>query len=334
MKTTIQSLVEPTELDSEKVLLSLLDNMIWPILAITFVAFSIFLPVFYSLGNVRAMLFSAAALSAIVLAESLCLLSGHFDLSVGSIAGFSAIFMGVFLTSWFPNTPGSVAIVLILVVGGVIGLMNGLSIAYIGVNPFLQTLAFLMIFRGGVTWLSTASMTDLPELYLFVGGGNIDRVPVAVILMAAIYVLAGLWLKYSKTGRAVYAVGGNKQAAREAGINTEFVVVLVYVLSGVLSALGGLLFTGFLGAATPTIAEQALFPAFAAAVIGGVSLFGGRGNVAGAAGGVLLLGMIQSGLVLLRVDPTTINMINGIVLLVAVILYTLEERFRTRLLAS
>ncbi|WP_135305642.1 ABC transporter permease [Haloarcula amylovorans] len=318
----------------DEAILFVLDNMIWPILLITILIFSAIVPIFSSVGNIRALLFGTAALSAIVLGETLCLLSGHFDLSVGASAGFSAIFTAVLLTEWFPGTPGIVGIAIVLLVGMLIGLINGVSITYIGVNPFLQTLAMLMILSGSIQLLSSTALSGLPETYLFVGGGQIGTIPVAIVLMGLLYLAFGIWLKYSATGRAIYAVGGNKKAATEAGINTTFIVVLVYVFSGMLAALGGLLYTGFLGVAPPTIGQNDVFPAFAAAVIGGVSLFGGRGNVLGAVGGVVLLASVESALVLMGIEATAVDVINGFVLLIAIILYTMEERIRQRVITK
>ena len=320
--------------DRTEALLFLLDNMIWPILVVASIVFAALVPVFSSLGNVRALLYGTTALSAIVLGESLCLLSGHFDLSVGATAGFTAILTALVLTEWLPGLGGGVGIVLILSVGALIGLINGFSITYIGVNPFLQTLAMLMILSGSVKLLSASALTGLPESYLYLGDARIGSVPVAIVLMAALYAVFGVWLKYSATGRAIYAVGGNEDAAMESGINTTRVVLIVYVFSGMLSALGGLLYTGFLGVAPPTIGQNDVFPAFAAAVIGGVSLFGGRGHVVGAAGGVILLAAVESALVLTGVEATAVDVINGLVLLVAIIVYTMEDRIRQRLITN
>ncbi|MFC6861848.1 ABC transporter permease [Halomicroarcula sp. GCM10025817] len=322
------------DFDRHEAVLFALDNMIWPILLSTVLIFSIIVPVFSSPGNIRALLFGTAALSAIVLGETLCLLSGHFDLSVGATAGFAAIFSALFLTEWFPGTSGAAGILLILLVGMTIGLINGVSITYIGVNPFLQTLAMLMILSGSVKLLSSSALTGLPETYLFVGGGQVSGIPVAIVLMGVIFLAFGVWLKYSATGRAIYAVGGNKKAATEAGINTTFIIILVYVFSGMLSAFGGLLYTGFLGVAPPTIGQNDVFPAFAAAVIGGVSLFGGRGNVLGAVGGVILLASVESALVLMGIEATAVDVINGFVLLAAIIIYTMEERIRRKVITK
>jgi len=323
------------EYDQSELIVTLIDNLVWPLLFVVFISFTLLLPeTFLTINNIQFLLFSAAGLGMIALAESICLISGNFDLSVGSIAGFSAMFTGTFMAQWFPSTPGLVGIALILIVGGFIGLLNGLSISYLGVNPFLQTLAFLMIFQGGILVISNSSQSSLPESYTFIGGGTVlGGVPFAILLMLGVYALFGIILKYSRFGAKVYAVGGNETAAEGAGINTKRVIVYVYIISGVLSALGGLLFTGFLGSATPTLGENALFPAFAAAVIGGISMFGGRGKVIGALGGVLLLGTIEAGLVMLRVDPNTIETTTGLVLLGAILLYTYMEKYRSRLLS-
>lgn len=326
----------PRKYDRQALIVLFMDNLVWPLLVVVFTTFVFLVPdTFLTTRNIQFLLYSSAALGMIALAESLCLISGNFDLSVGSIAGFSAMFTGTLLAQWVPSTPGIVGIAIILFVGGFIGMLNGISISYLGVNPFLQTLAFLIIFQGGILILSNTAQTDLPELYTYIGGGTLfGAIPFAILLMILVFAFFGLVLKYSRFGTAVYAVGGNEGAAEEAGINTKRVILFVYILSGVLSALGGLLYTGFLGAATPTLGENSLFPAFAAAVIGGISLFGGRGKVTGALGGVLLLGTVEAGLVMLRVEPNVIRTTTGLVLLGAILLYTYIETYRSRLLAE
>ncbi|PSP84036.1 ABC transporter permease [Halobacteriales archaeon QS_1_68_17] len=317
-----------------------LDNLIWPILLVTFVLFSLLLPeIFTQYRNIRFLLYTSAGLGAITLAEGICLISGNFDLSVGSVAGFSAMAAALFLTEWFPGMPGVAGIAVLLLVGGSIGLLNGVSIAKFGVNPFLQTLSTLIIFEGGILVLSTQSVYGLPASYLWIGGEDIDLplfrpIPLAIFAMFALFL--GMWFILTKTrfGRAVYAVGGDEDSAAEAGIDTNRVVILTFVISGVLSAIGGLLLTGFNGGATPTLGTSQLFPAFTAAVIGGISLFGGRGNVLNSLGGVLLLGTIGAGLVMLNIDPQIIQTVNGIVLFAAILLYTFVQRYRERLLSD
>lgn len=322
-------------IDRDQIILNLFDNISWPILLITVVTFSVLLPEsFPTYRNFEFLIYSSAALGLIVLAEAICLISGNFDLSVGSIAGFSGMFTALAITNWFPGLGGIEGVILILLVGALLGFLNGFSVSYLGVNPFLQTLAFFIIFRSAVTMLSTRSVSGLPETYLFLGEAKVFGIPFAILFVFAIYGAVWFWLNYMRSGIALYSIGGNEVSAREAGIDTQFLVMLVFVISGILSALGGLLFTGFLGAATTTLAQNTVFPAFAAAVIGGISLTGGRGNVLNAFGGVLLLATVESGLVMFRVEANLVNTINGLILLGAIFLFTFGERYRHRVLST
>lgn len=322
--------------DRTEVLVTLLENMVWPVLIVTFVFFGLFIPVdlFYSVNNVQFIIYSSAGLGILVLAESLCLLSGNFDLSVGAVAGFTAMFSALFIFQWFPGMPGVVGVLLAIALGGFIGFLNGFSIAVLGVNPFLQTLTFFIIFGEGTIVLSQLSLSNLPDSYLFLGGGELLGFEVGVLLLLALFAIAGIVLKYTRIGMAIYAVGGDEQAAKEAGINTTKIIILVYVVSGMLSGLAGIVYAGYIGTVTPTLANGQLFPAFAAAVVGGISLFGGRGKILGALAGVLLLSTIQSGLVLMNVPSSWVQTINGVILLGAVLLYTAEARLRRRILSA
>lgn len=327
--SVVSGLSDRFEYERENLLLFLLDNLVWPILVIVFLGFSLTLPdSFLTSQNIEFLLYSSAGLGAIALGEAICLLSGHFDLSVGAVAGFTAMFGANVLANWVPGLPGVAGIAVILALGALIGTLNGISVGYLGVNPFLQTLSFLIIFEGGVLAISPYPVSNLPASYLYIGNAEIAGIPFAVFLLLGIFALFGLILKYTRFGLKVYAVGGNKDASKEAGIDTKRVTLAVYVLSGTLAALGGLIYTGYLSSATPALADNDLFPAFAACIIGGISLFGGRGKLTGALAGVLLLGTIEAGLVMLAVDPNIIQVINGIVLISAVLFFTYAERYR------
>jgi ribose/xylose/arabinose/galactoside ABC-type transport system permease subunit len=338
----VSSKISELQGDRTRMLLLALDNLIWPVLLVAFMIFSLLLPeIFTQYGNIEFLLYTSAGLGAITLAEAICLITGKFDLSVGSIAGFSSMFTALFLTSWFSGAPGIVGILVILAVGGGIGFLNGFFIAKFDVKPFLQTLTALIIFEGGILILSTRSVYELPESYLWLGDGEValggllpQSVPIAVFFILGLFVTVWFVLMKTRFGRAMYAVGGEEESAAEAGIDTDRVVITVFVLSGMLSATGGLLLTGFNGGATPTLGTSQLFPAFTAAVIGGVSLFGGRGNVFNALGGVLLLSTIAAGLVMLNIDPQVVQTINGLVLFAAILLYTFVQRFREQLLSD
>lgn len=329
-----------TNTDRTRLLLSTLGNLVWPILLVSFVGFAIALPqIFTTTSNVKFLLYQSAGLGAIALAEAVVLLSGNFDLSVGPIAGFSAMATALFFAEWTAGVPGVIGIPVILLVGGAIGLINGVFIAKLNVNPFLQTLAMFIILDGGMLVLSSTAVFDVPASYLWLGGAEIGvpglgNVPVAIFALVGLFVGMWLILTRSRFGRSIYAVGGDEDSAAEAGIDTDRVVIAVFVTSGMLSAVGGLLLTGFNFAATTNLGTPLLFPAFAAAVLGGISLQGGRGNIFNVLGGVLLLSTIQAGLTMMAFGPQISRTVNGLVLLAAILLYTWVDNFRGRLLSD
>jgi ribose/xylose/arabinose/galactoside ABC-type transport system permease subunit len=313
----------------------LLEHMIWPILLVMGVLIAIFVPqMFTNLRSFELVLYTSVPLGLLVLAESLCLLTGHFDLSIGAIAGFSAVFTGMLvgdcLTCWSVVSNPYLGMLIILAVGGFIGVLNGVMITKLGVNPFLQTLAFLIIFTGAKTAMNTQPVTDLPEAYVYPGSESLLSIGVLV----TIFVVFAVVMRYTNFGQSVYAVGSNEKSARAVGVNTDRVIIAVYAISGLLAGLAGLMLTGYTTIVPPDIAENMVFPAFAASVIGGISLFGGRGLISGALGGLLLLGMVQTALNLSGVPAPQVEMANGIVLLVAILLYNMKENIRTRVLSG
>jgi ribose/xylose/arabinose/galactoside ABC-type transport system permease subunit len=309
--------------------------MIWPILLVTLVVGGLLVPqLFRNVRSFELVLYSSVPLGLLVLAESICLLSGHFDLSIGAIAGFSAVFTGMLVggcsSCWGLVGDPFLAMGIILLVGGFIGFLNGVMIAKLNVNPFLQTLAFLIIFSGAKTALTTQPVRDLPEAYLLLGRNS----TYAIGLLIAVFLLFAFIMRYTSFGQSVYAVGSSEKSARAVGVNTDRVIIMVYVISGVLAGLAGLMLTGYSTIVPPDLAENMVFPAFAAAVIGGVSLFGGRGRISGALGGVLLLGVVQSALQLSGIQAAQIEMAEGIVLLIAILLYNFKEDIRGRILSG
>lgn len=322
--------------DTDDAVLTLLDNMIWPILGIVILGVLIFVPqTLRNFRSIQLLLWAAVPLGLLVLAESLCLLSGHFDLSIGSIAGFSAMFTGMLLgtcpSCWNVIASPWLGFAIILSVGAIIGLVNGVMIARVGLNPFLQTLAFLIIFEGAKTAIQTQPVTGLPSEYLAVGGSA----NFAIVVLLVAFLVFGLLMRFTTFGQSVYALGSSEKSAREVGIDTNKLIMIIYTISGVLSAVAGLMLTGFVGVVPPLIGEGLVFQAFAGAVIGGISLFGGRGKITGALGGVILIQLVQSALNnSTAVGATEIQMINGFVLLIAILLYSTQNKIRSRILAS
>lgn len=333
---SVVNLFADRSLDSDRVILTLLDHMIWPILALTVVGVLLTVPqTLGSYGSIRLLLWGSVALGLLVLAESICLLSGNFDLSIGSIAGFSAMFTGMLLGScpscWGIISNPILGIVIVLGVGALIGFGNGILIGKYDQNPFLITLSFLIIFEGARRALNTQPVSGLPDGYTYVGAEPL----VAIGILIAMFALFVFVMNYTRFGRAVYAVGSNEKAAREVGIDTSKVILLVFMISGALSGMAGLMITGFTGVVPPLIGEGMVFQAFAGAVIGGISLFGGRGNLSGALGGVILISLVESALNNSpAVGATEIQLFNGIVLLVAILLYSMQSQIRARILSG
>lgn len=317
----------------EEVVLDLLDNMIWPILVVVSLGVAIAVPqTFRNVRSIEFILHGAVGLGFVTLAASICLIAGYFDLSVAAISGFSAMLTALVIGSsgWGIVNSALVGFVVVIAIGVAIGMVNGYMISRLEVNPFLQTLAMLIILDGGTVTLSQVTVTGLPALYTVPGNDSM----IAIFSLLLSFIAVGGLLKHTEVGQAIYALGSDESAARAVGIGTTRLTILVYSLSGLFAAIGGLMLSGFIGVVSPTLGDTLLFPAFAAAIIGGISLFGGRGNITGALGGVLLLGLIQSSLNISGVQPEQIQLANGIILLIAILLYNSRQDIRERILAK
>lgn len=316
----------------DQLLLTLLDHMIWPILLIVTFATAILVPqTFRNLRSIQFILHGSVGLGFVTLAAGICLIAGYFDLSVAAISGFAAMVAGLVIgeSGWHLVHDPFVGFAVVMAVGAAVGMVNGVMIANLDVNPFLQTLAMLIILDGATVTLSTVTVKGLPPLYIVPG----DQSWLAITLLLLSFAGVGLLLRYTQLGQAIYGLGSNEPAARAVGIDTNRLTVIVYGMSGFFSAIGGLMLSGFTGVVSPTLGDTLLFPAFAAAVIGGISLFGGRGNISGALGGVLLLGLIQSALNISGTQPEQIELANGVILLVAILMYNSRRDIRERVLA-
>lgn len=326
--------VERARLDgllSDELVLALLDNMIWPLLVVLSLAVAVTVPqTFRNLRSIEFIVHGSVGLGFVTLAAGICLIAGYFDLSVGAISGFTAMVAGLVVGSsgWALAESALVGFVVISVAGLAVGAFNGVMIGKVGVNPFLQTLAMLIILDGATVTLSTVTVTGLPEAYVYPG----RSAGAAIGLLVGAFLAVGFVLRFTPFGQAIYALGSDESAARAVGISTTRLTIVVYALSGFFSAMGGLMLTGFTGVVSPQLGDGLLFPAFAAAVIGGISLFGGRGRITGALGGVLLLGLIQSALNISGVQPEQIQLANGLVLFAAILLYDSRQRIRARVL--
>lgn len=276
--------------------------------------------------NLISILGASAALAMVVLAESLVLITGKFDLSLESVVGIAPaigalLVLPVAQSGWGTELPVVIALLAILVVGAVVGTFNGILVVKLKLNAFIVTLAMLIVLRGLLVG-STKGKTlfGMPDSFYSLATTTFLHVPMSVWVAGACFAVAGLVLKYHRVGRALYAIGGNADAARAAGIRVERVMLGVFVVAGVLAAVGGIMQTGYVGAISANQGNNMIFTVFAAAVIGGISLDGGKGTMFGALTGVLLLGVVQNLLTLAQVPSFWIQAIYGGIILVALMI--------------
>ncbi|MEU2221555.1 ABC transporter permease [Streptomyces sp. NPDC018347] len=276
--------------------------------------------------NIISILGASAALAMVVLAESLVLITGKFDLSLESVVG-TAPALGALLVlpasqaGWGTRLPAALALPAILLAGAAVGALNGVLVVRLRLNAFIVTLAMLIVLRGLLVGATKGkTLFGMPDGFYAAATTTLLRVPLSVWLAAVAFALAGLVLRYHRVGRALYAIGGNADAARAAGIRVDRVTLGVYVVAGVLAAVGGLLQTGYVGAISANQGQNMIFTVFAAAVIGGIGLDGGKGTMSGALTGVLLLGVVQNLLTLAQVPSFWIQAIYGGIILVALMI--------------
>jgi simple sugar transport system permease protein len=281
---------------------------------------------FLTSANITNLLETSAVLGVVVIAEALILLVGRFDLSLESIVGLAPMVVVWMLSATSVGGLGIglnpfLAIVLALLVGGVVGAVNGALVVKLQLNAFIVTLAMLILLRGVVLGISHGqTFFNLPSEFLYLGTANWIGVPASVLIVAGLFASAAGFLRYHRIGRSIYAIGGNAAAARAAGIRVDRIIMGVYAVGGVLAAFGGLLLTARISAVTAGQGQNLIFTVFAAAVIGGISLDGGRGRMIGALSGVLLLGIIQNILTLSQVQSFWIDACFGGIILISLVI--------------
>ncbi|MHA6765231.1 ABC transporter permease [Streptacidiphilus sp. PAMC 29251] len=294
-----------------------------------FVALALDKPTFAGAVNLQGMGFDLAQYGLIAIGESLVILTGGIDLSVGALLGTSVI-----LASWLnvrAGLPAGVAILATLAVCGTVGLIHGLAVTRLKMPPFVTTLVTYTVAQG-VT-LAITSGTSIPGIsgvFGDLGQSYLAQIPVPLVLFAIVAVAAWFFLERTYQGRQVYAVGGNPEAARLAGIRGDRRVVSMYVTSSLLSGLGGILVLGRMGVGSASgVGVGWELSAIAAAVIGGVSLMGGQGRILGIVAGAVLLELINNGLTTLQINSNYTQIVLGAVLGIAIT----ADRLRARRLA-
>ena len=285
---------------------------------------SIAAPVFLSPRNLRNVLQQVSTLGILSMGVTVLMISGGIDLSVGSAISTVAVVAGTMLKA---GIPAEIAILAGLVLGCVIGSVNGMLAAFTKAHPFILTLGTMTILQGVAILITQGyPINDLGTRFAYIGGAMIGPIPFIVILFFLVMIVCGLLLRYLRIGRLAYAIGGNEYTAYLAGIPVKRYKILFYVICGFFTGMAGLVLASRISSALPTLGTGFEMNSIGAAVIGGIPLTGGRGNVLGTLTGVLLLGIIGNGLNLLHVDASFQYVVTGLVIIIAVIIH--EQRLK------
>jgi len=301
------------------------DLALVPAIILVAVIGQIVSPIFLHADNIRNVLQTMSEIGLLVLAETLILLAGRMDLSLESTMGLApglAAWLTVApgVSHGLGYVPGAWAVPITLAGGALIGAFNGLLIIRFQLNGFIVTLGMLITLRGLLTGISGGrTFFALPSSMTYLGQASWLGLPASVWICLILFALAIVALGYTRQGRALYAIGGNVDAAKAAGIRTGRVMWVTLITASMLAAFGGLLLSGRLASVAASQGNGDIFTVFAAVVIGGVSLNGGKGTMFGAFTGILLLYMIQNVLTLGGVPAQWISALNGAIILVALV---------------
>ncbi|MCC6286848.1 MAG: ribose ABC transporter permease [Chitinophagaceae bacterium] len=283
------------------------------------IVLSIATPYFFTVQNLVIVLRQVSINGILAIGVTFVIIAGGIDLSLGSVIALTGVIAAGFA---HPNTyPVMMPVLVGLSAGVLIGTINGLTITIGKVAPFIVTLGMMTIARGLALVLSNGRpVTNLSPSFNFIGGGDVLHIPVPILLFALVILISSVILKYTRIGRYIYAVGGNENAAKASGIRVNRVKLFAYIMCSGLAALAGIVLASRITTGQPNAGIAYELDAIAAVVIGGTSLLGGRGSIAGTVIGVLIIGVINNGLDLLNVSSYYQQIIKGIIIIGAVLL--------------
>lgn len=291
-------------------------------LLVEIVLFSQLSQYFFTTENLLNVSLQASITAIIAAGMTFVILTAGIDLSVGSLVAFAGILatsvIKISMPVYISLTLGILAALLFGVFSGYVA---GIFVTRFKITPFIVTLALMTIWRGAsFVYTEGRPIWGLPEAFSYLGGGRIIGVPVPTIIMIVVFVVSHIVLTRTRFGRYVYAVGGNPEAARLAGIRTNRILISVYIICGVLSAISGILLASRINSGQPNAGLMYELDVIAAVVVGGTSLFGGRGTIIGTFLGAMLIAVLRNGLNLMNVGSYLQQVIVGVVILLAVLI--------------
>ncbi|MFQ6018308.1 MAG: ABC transporter permease [Kiloniellaceae bacterium] len=315
----------------------LLDHLVWLILVVVLISFSLAIDQFFQVGIFINILRQATFVGILSVGLSLVLIGGHMDLSIESVMAFAAMITASLVASGGVTFGADInpwlTLPIALAIGAVVGFGNGYLVAKLQISAFIVTLAAFIGVRGlGLVMTGGRSVYGLPPDLRWVANTDLGGIPLMVLILVVAYLAFHFILTRTTFGRHIYLIGGNVTAPFRAGINVNQMVIWVFVLSGVLAGLAGWLLSIRANGATPNLGFGMLFEAFAAVVIGGVSLKGGVGRLSGVFAGVLLLSAIDTAINVMGLPPQFMQVIRGGLVLVAVLLDSAKVMIRRRYL--
>ena len=327
----------------------LLEGRAFFALIVIIVVFSLLSPYYFSVGNFLTMASHVAIFGILAIGMLLVILNGGIDLSVGSTLGLSGVVAGFLMQGVTLNALGIVlfppvwvVVILTCLLGGVVGLVNGVLVARFKVPAFVATLGVMYVARGaallitnGLTYNNLGGRADLGNTgFNWLGFNHLFGIPIGVVVLVVVALLASTVLSRTAFGRWLYASGGNERAAELSGVPVKTVQVSVYVLSGVCAAAAGLILSSQLTSAGPTAGLSYELTAIAAVVIGGAALTGGRGNVRGTLLGAFVIGFLSDGLVIIGISSYWQTVFTGAVIVLAVLLNAVQYKRRPKSISN
>jgi ribose transport system permease protein len=287
-------------------------------LFIVSVAVSLYAPRFANINNIAVITRSAAFVSLVSLGQMTALIAGYIDISIGATAGFCGI-IGAMIIHYLNLNP-YLAFLIAIMVGALIGTINGLLVSKVNLNPFITTLSTSFVINGMILVVTSGWPVPIVSEIEWLGKGSWGPVPIPTIIAILVAIILGFFLRYTVMGRYIFALGGNKEAAKLVGIPTTKVTITVFSISGSLAALAGVLMMARLASGQPTIGQSWLLPSFAAPILGGAALSGGAGSAFGTLVGAMLMSVISNSIVMTGMSVYWENVIVGLVLISAIIL--------------
>jgi ribose transport system permease protein len=301
-------------------------------LVVIVLVFSFFNKNYFSSANMMNILIAASLTGLVAIGETYLIIAGMVDLSAGSVAAFASVLSAVLLSKGFNLF---ITVVVVIIAGAIIGYINALGVNKVKLEPFIATLATMSIIRGFAyiicdgkpVYISNQSVIDF-------GKNRLLGIPIPVIILILAFIVFGIVLAKTRFGRSVYVVGGNKEAARLAGLNPQKITTTLFMITGALSTLGGFILAARMSSGQPAAANGLEFDAITAAVLGGTAFSGGVGTIFGTVLGVLILQGFNTGLIMLNVPVFWQFVARGLLLVIALAFDYIRKRNREKKLLA